>query len=174
MKNTTIIILLFTTMFYCCNDDVEPRTPEQEDHEFKEFVNRMEDEKKITLEQTQDGLYYCFDTLGNPDYPIAIGDSIISQYTLVNIANGYVIDGTGSERTFNFVYGGHDDTSLIKGFNYSVGMSRLHSTGNFLFKSDLAYGSTGSGYIEPYSSLYFQIKIVDIYRNGESLTEQDK
>ncbi|MFV0482963.1 MAG: FKBP-type peptidyl-prolyl cis-trans isomerase [Bacteroidales bacterium] len=173
MRNTALTVILFSLIFYCCSNDVEPRTSSQEQEEFSAFIQTFE-EKGVQLEQSYDGLYYYFDSLGNTSYPVAVGDSVITQYILYNIASGYTIDGTGSENTFNFVYKGHDDTGLIKGFNYSIGLSRLHSLGNFIFTSDLGYGSTGYGYIEPYTSLYFQIKIVDIYRNGISLSEQEQ
>ncbi|MFV0345680.1 MAG: FKBP-type peptidyl-prolyl cis-trans isomerase [Bacteroidales bacterium] len=173
MKYLLFIVLLISSTLYSCLDDDNVRSSSQEGEEFNDFISKFEKDKGVSLTQSPDGVFYCFDTVGNLNYPVMVGDSLLVRYVLTDISSANRIDEKVNE-TLNFVYPGRDDNSFIKGFNYSIALSKLHSYGHFMFTSDLGYGSTGSIYLAPYSSLYFQIEIVDIYRDGISLSAQEQ
>ncbi|MES2513594.1 MAG: FKBP-type peptidyl-prolyl cis-trans isomerase [Bacteroidota bacterium] len=78
---------------------------------------------------------------------------------------GWFLDGKPADReeqTIEYIYGTPDQ--LIKGLNIVIGSLKKGETTKIIVPSRLAFGESGSsnGSIPPYTSLVYNIKIIDI------------
>ncbi|MEY3343622.1 MAG: hypothetical protein RL090_1306 [Bacteroidota bacterium] len=111
---------------------------------------------------TKNGAYLSISDPGSGLLPKS-GDTVFVRYKGV-LLSGMVFDSTTTE-PFPYVVG---VTPVIEGWAECIPMLAKGSKARMAFPSDLAYGSLNMGPIPPYSSLYFEIEIVDIKagRNG--------
>jgi len=126
------------------------------DHEAMLIKNFM-DEKGLTGQPTESGLYYFEKVEGEGDY-IPNGSRVALKY------KGYFLDG----RIFDSNW---DDTTpfsvtipsdlVIKGWNEGLQLMKKGSEGTLIVPYDLAYGAEGTNVISPYMTLVFDMLIVD-------------
>ena len=104
------------------------------------------------------GMYTIKKTSTNLE-PVSIGKKVKVTY------QGFFLDGKPvdvKEQTFEYIYGTPDQ--LIKGLNIVIGSLKKGETTKIIVPSRLAFGELGSsnGSVPPYTSLVYNIKIIDI------------
>lgn len=138
-------------------------TPEREQVILNDYIDSLF-AKGYDVDTSYYGMYYVILKEGTGDL-ITHNDSIGVSYVGYFPENGYVFDAS------EFWYPGgiwkfrYQSTYLISGFDEALSLLNKESEGLFLIPSDMAYGSTGSDAIPPYSPLVFHIKIEDIYED---------
>ncbi len=128
--------------------------------ENKEAKAREEYLKKnnIKVKPTADGLYFVPEKPGKGPHPKK-GDKVSVHYT------GYLLNGTKFDssldrgKPFEFVLGMHQ---VIPGWDEGIAMLRKGGTAKLIIPSALAYGARNMGPIPPFSTLVFDVKLVDI------------
>lgn len=108
--------------------------------------------------QTESGLQYEIIKIGNGKSP-NITDSVTIHYT------GRHIDGRVFESTIpsNIPYKG-SLMSVIIGWQEGVMLMKEGGQSRLYIPYDLAYGEAGKGRIEPYSTLIFDIELLEVKR----------
>ena len=103
------------------------------------------------------GLYYHRIQIGKGDQPIP-GSIVKVHYT------GYLLDGTKFDSSvdrgepYEFPLG---QGQVIKGWDEGISYMRKGETGVLIIPSSLGYGDRGSRTIPPFSSLVFEVELVD-------------
>jgi FKBP-type peptidyl-prolyl cis-trans isomerase FkpA len=112
----------------------------------------------ITVKPTADGLYFVPEKPGKGPHPKP-GEKVSVHYT------GYLLNGTKFDssidrgKPFEFVLGRHQ---VISGWDEGIAMLRKGGTAKLIIPSSLAYGPRNMGPIPPFSTLVFEVKLVDI------------
>lgn len=120
-------------------------------HDFLE--NKFPDAQPIAS-----GLYYIEKKEGKGSTPEA-GQTVVVNY------KGMFLDGTVFDSSFErdepieFVLG---QGQVIKGWDEGIGMMRKGGSATLVIPSDLAYGPQGRSSIPPYSTLVFEVELLDI------------
>ncbi len=115
----------------------------------------------IKVKPTADGLYYIETKKGTGGKPQP-GDMVTVNYTGTFI-NGKPFDSSlerGEPFTFKFGVG-----EIIPGWDEGIAMMRKGSKAQLIIPSNLAYGSEGKGPILPYSTLIFDIELLNIQKS---------
>lgn len=113
----------------------------------------------ITIEPTNTGLYYLEEKEGIGKTPKP-GDTLVVNY-IGKFINGQIFDTSlkrGKPIKFKYGYG-----SVIKGWEEGLSYMKKSGKAQFIIPSYLAYGEKGYGPVPPYSTLIFEIELVDIY-----------
>ena len=144
-----IFVVIFSLNFNSCkvNDDVA--TFQDEMATLSEYLI----ENNITTTPTRTGLYYIELVEGTGE-KAEDGDSITIKYT-GRFLNGSIFD----YGTFSFVLGNNE---VISGFDEGVAFMKEGGTAQLIIPSNLAYGSTGQNAIPPYTTLLFNLEILEI------------
>jgi len=126
----------------------------------EELVARAEylAENYPDLKANEDGLYYVRTKKGSGPKPKE-GQMVSVHYT------GTLLDGNkfdssydrGDPYTFPLGKG-----QVIKGWDLAIANMQKGEKGVIIIPSELGYGSRGSGRIAPYSTLVFEVELVDI------------
>jgi FKBP-type peptidyl-prolyl cis-trans isomerase len=104
------------------------------------------------------GLYYIDIKEGKGNTPI-VGDKVKVHY------KGMFLDGTvfdssiDRDEPIEFPLG---QGQVIKGWDEGIGMMRKGGKAVLVIPSDIAYGPNGRGSIPPFSTLVFEVELVDI------------
>jgi peptidylprolyl isomerase len=106
---------------------------------------------------TESGLRYIIVREGRGEYPES-GNTVKVHYT------GFLTDGTmfdssvEREQPFRFVLG---QGQVIAGWDEGVALMRANARYRFIIPAELAYGSRGIGPIPPYSTLIFDVELLE-------------
>ncbi len=112
----------------------------------------------ITVKPTQDGLYFIPEKSGKGPHP-KIGDRVSVHYT------GYLLNGKKFDssrdrgKPFEFTLGKHQ---VIPGWDEGIAMLRKGGTAKLIVPSSLGYGTRNMGPIPPFSTLVFDVELVNI------------
>jgi len=112
----------------------------------------------INVKPTKDGLYFISKKRGWGPHPKA-GEKVSVQYT------GYLLNGQKFDssidrgKPFEFILGKHQ---VITGWDEGIAMMRKGGTATLIIPSSLAYGARNVGPIPPFSTLVFDVKLVNI------------
>ncbi len=126
----------------------------QEDMLLKDYLERA----NITIEPTMSGLYLIELRKGNGPAPKP-GKKVTVNYM------GYFIDGRifdssyDRKEPFEFVYG---IGQVIQGWDEALGKMKVGGKYKVIIPSYLAYGSVQRGPIPPYSTLIFEMELLDV------------
>lgn len=157
-----VIGIILTWTFYSCLkiDDTQVPTLAEEQANLKKYLENII-AKGNDVDTTESGVYYVTIDDGAGAFP-ATGDTITVGYA------GYFIDGSlfdasyfhnQTDSTYTFVLG---NPPLIKGWDDGMKVINKNARVQLIIPSDLAYGSTGNGFIPPYQTLIFVIIMKDI------------
>lgn len=118
-----------------------------------------ENKSKEGVQTTESGLQYKVISEGKGEVPVA------SSRVKVNY-KGTLIDGT----EFDSSYSRNEPTSfradqVIKGWTEALTMMPVGSKWELYIPQDLAYGSRDQGQIKPFSTLVFEVELVDIEKD---------
>lgn len=111
----------------------------------------------ITAEPTESGLYFIEKNAGIGEY-IKHGDEVVVNYTLT-LTDGSLVETTLGSEPLTYVVGRE---KFIAGWEEAVAMMKKGSVATVIVPSKIGYGSEGSGNIQPYSTLIFEIEILDV------------
>lgn len=153
------------TLFVSCSKiekDSYDYSPELEAQMTKAWINQMI-AKKIDIDTTVNGVFYHVDSLGTGPF-ISVGDTVQVKYVGM-FTDGETFDSSllHGDGTLTYV---HKDSNpnkrLIPG--WEEGIEKLNQGGKafFLVPSRLAYGSSGSLKIPPYTPLVFVIEVLKV------------
>jgi FKBP-type peptidyl-prolyl cis-trans isomerase len=133
---------------------------EKRELESREVENAFlaENSKKPGIHITDSGLQYEVITEGNGPKPEAF-DTVTVHY------EGSLTDGTVFDSSYTA--GEPIDISLMRvipGWTEGLQLMAVGSKYRFFIPSDIGYGSQGGGQIPPYSTLIFEVELLDIIK----------
>lgn len=164
-------VLLFSVLSFslgfltsCGNldDDSYNYSPELESQMTKAWINQMI-ANKLDIDTTVNGVFYHVDSLGTGPL-ISVGDTVQVKYVGM-FTNGETFDSSllRGDGTLTFV---HKDKNpslrLIPGWEEGIEKLNQGGKGFFLIPSRLAYGSTGSTRVPPYTPIVFVIEVLKV------------
>jgi|WetSurMetagenome_2_1015567.scaffolds.fasta_scaffold18881_2 FKBP-type peptidyl-prolyl cis-trans isomerase FklB len=117
-----------------------------------------ENKKREGVKETESGLQYEVIKMGNGPKPTA------SQKVRINYT-GTLIDGKKFDSSFDHEGGKPADMDLnrvIPGMKEAMLLMPVGSKFKFYIPYELAYGEHGGGQIEPYSTLIFEVELLEI------------
>ncbi len=155
-----LLVLLFSAAFQSCSDDDENAYAEWQ-QENEEYINDIKDDPaylQASVPQGPGTVYYQIDPLksGNGTFPIYTS-KVKVRY------KGSLIDGTvfddASDRTVELSVNG-----VVSGFAVALQNMQVGEKWTVYIPWQLGYGSSGtsSGTIPPYSTLIFEIELMEI------------
>jgi FKBP-type peptidyl-prolyl cis-trans isomerases 1 len=124
----------------------------------KQELEKYLEHNHITAQPTASGLIYIQNEKGQGELPRQ-GSRVKVHYS------GKFLDGTVFDSSFDrgepivFELG---KGSVIKGWEEGIAMMHKGEKGTLIIPFDLAYGETKRGSIPPYSSLIFDVELIDI------------
>ncbi|MBN2614107.1 MAG: FKBP-type peptidyl-prolyl cis-trans isomerase [Bacteroidales bacterium] len=123
---------------------------------------------KITTKPTKSGLYVIHKKYGRGPHP-TVGDVVKVNYT------GYLLNGTkfdssyDRKKPFEFTLGKHQ---VIAGWDEGIAMLRKGGKATLIIPSTLGYGPRTVGPIPPYSTLVFEVELVDFHKAPAKKTKK--
>ena len=125
--------------------------------ELKE-INEYIKNNNIGLKPTESGLYYIEITKGNGK-PVEDGSVVRVHYTGV-LLNGEKFDSSyDRNEAIEFEIGSR---KIIPGWNEGIKLMREGGKAVIIVPSDLAYGEQGKGDIAPFTTLVFEIELLEV------------
>lgn len=157
-------VKLFAIIPKAVNDSLEKvKDIESRKAEFSKLETFLE-QNNMDVMPTRNGAYLSISKPGSGDYPRK-GDTIFVEYT------GTLIDGTvfdksvGKQPPFSFVLG---ENMVIEGWEECMPLLNKGSVARMVLPSDLAYGSENIGMLPGYSSLVFDVEILNIRKGKQN------
>lgn len=114
-------------------------------------------DNNITEEPKESGLYYIETEAGTGVQPQQ-GDTVDVHYT-GRLIDSTIFDTSAGSDPFSFVLG---EGEVIQGWDEGVGYMNKGGKAILIVPSSLGYGSAGKGSIPPYSTLIFDVELVDV------------
>lgn len=142
---TTIITLIF---FTSCKSDEE-----KEQDLLQEYIT----ENNITTAPTETGLYYIETKAGTGDFA-KVGDKVTVHYTGTYI-DGKQFDSSIGGEPFSFYLG---YGNVIAGWDEGISYMKKGGKAKLIIPSSLAYGPNGYRSVPGYSTLLFDVELIDI------------
>ena len=146
------LFLLAISLSSCLKDDA--RTYEDEQKELDEYLKT----NNISTEPTWNGLYYIETQAGLGEHP-EYYDSVTIKYTLSRL-DGYELynsEKDGGSTTFQLY-----DVSMVYGFNQAIELMKKGGKATAIVPSSLAYRNYELTNLPPYSTLKYDLELVDI------------
>ncbi len=112
----------------------------------------------IKVKPTADGLYFIPKKYGKGPHP-KVGDKVTVHYT------GYLLNGKKFDssvdrgKPFAFILGKHQ---VIPGWDEGIALLRKGGSAKLIIPSALGYGARNMGPIPPFSTLVFDVKLINI------------
>jgi FKBP-type peptidyl-prolyl cis-trans isomerase len=132
--------------------DIEMRRREFEQIELFLKQNNMD------VMPTENGAYLSISKAGSGEYPKA-GDTVVVSYT-GRLLDGTVFDSSvDPEKPFSFVLGRQ---TVIQGWEECIPLLNKGTVARMVIPSDLAYGAEDYRELKGYSTLVFDVEIIDI------------
>jgi peptidylprolyl isomerase len=116
-------------------------------------------ENNITTPARTSGLYYI-ETLTGTGVQAQANDDVVVHYTGYYL-NGEIFDSSYQRgRPIEFTLG---VGQVIKGWDEGIALMKVGGKAKLLIPSNLAYGSNGYSSIPAYSTLVFDVELIDVY-----------
>lgn len=143
------VLIILLPFFQSCKNDSE-----KELETLQAYIN----ENNITTEPTASGLYYIETHTGTGAQATA-GDIVVVHY-IGTFLDGEKFDSSYDRgEPFEFTLGAGQ---VIKGWDEGISYMKEGGKATLIMPSNLAYGTTGSGSIQPYTSLIFEVELLDV------------
>ena len=125
----------------------------------KGLLQKYLKDNKITAKPTASGLYYIEKVKGTGPQATA-GKKVSVQYT-GTLLNGKKFDSSRDRggKPFEFELG---KSQVIKGWDEGIAMMKKGGKAILIVPSSIAYGERDMGEITPYSTLVFDVELVDV------------
>ncbi len=165
MKRLITIFIIATFLIATFNscleiDDTTVPSRGEEQINLKKYLDNIIS-RGNDVDTTELGVYYVTMEAGTGAYP-KTGDTLTVGYA------GYLINGSlfdasywhnQTDSTYTFVLG---NPPLIQGWDDGMKVVNKNARVQMIIPSDFAYGSAGSGFIQPFQTLIFVIVMKDI------------
>lgn len=180
MKLLSYKIFLFIAflglLFSACDKTTSQKLREDEDDLRNRYIERYHSGAK----PTDSGLYFFETDPGNADGDtIKKGDYVkvfyeghlIEDNDSLGVIDGYKFDSSGDYEPFAFLVG---QGSVIVGWDEAITYMKDGGKAKWVIPSELAYGSSGQGPIEAYSTLVFYVTVQKVYRSTDEFPTYEK
>lgn len=150
------VFIIFSFAFYSCNKIDK----EQE----LDLLYKYLEKNNILTEPKESGLYFIESGFSTPQTFLSElpgkGDSVFVIYKGYLLADPSVIFAqTSLNEPGVYVY---KTDEVLKGWEEGIGYMKIGTSAKFIIPSDLGYGKEQAGLIPPYSTLIFEVRILDI------------
>lgn len=127
--------------------------------EEKSNMDKYLKEKGITAKPTASGLYYIEKVKGTGTRAVA-GKTVKVHYT-GTLLNGTKFDSSRdrNQPPYEFTLGQHQ---VIQGWDEGIALMNVGGKATLIVPSSLAYGGEDKGIIPPYSTLVFELELMDV------------
>ena len=119
--------------------------------------------KQESVVNTDSGLQYKILQSGNGENP-SIDDNVVVKYKIYNIDEDLLLDSDG-ETVFEL-------NTLVPGFIEGIKLMNKGSIYRFFVHPKLAYGMEGTDDIPPNSLLIFDVELIEIIKDSDSLKKE--
>jgi len=121
-------------------------------------LNKYLKEKNITAKPTASGIYYIEKVKGTGTKAVA-GKTVKVHYT-GTLLNGTKFDSSRDRnQPFEFALG---QGQVIKGWDEGVALMNVGGKAMLIIPSNMGYGDRNMGTIPPYSTLVFDVELIDV------------
>jgi FKBP-type peptidyl-prolyl cis-trans isomerase len=121
-------------------------------------LNKYLKDNKITAKPTPSGIYYIEKVKGTGAKAVA-GKTVSVHYT-GTLLNGTKFDSSRDRnKPFDFVLG---QGNVIKGWDEGIALMNVGGKATFIIPSNMAYGDRNMGNIPPFSTLVFDVELLDV------------
>jgi len=155
MRHTLLILVI--ALFASCSDDEQTNYIEKNDNEIIDYISTHNLEAK----KSSTGLYYVIDEPGTGKD--ANPDSYVNVSYKGHLINGDVFDESDSNGIYTYLQ------EVIVGWAEGITYFKEGGSGKLLIPSHLAYGDSSSELIPKGSVLIFDIELIEVYDDIESL-----
>jgi len=122
------------------------------------LLNKYLKDKKITAKPTASGIYYIEKVKGTGTKAMA-GKTVSVHYT-GTLLNGTKFDSSRDRnKPFDFVLG---QGNVIKGWDEAIALMNVGGKATLIIPSNMGYGERSMGNIPPYSTLVFDVELMDV------------
>lgn len=147
-KITTLTIALAIILFTSCKSKEEKE---------QDLLQTYITENKITTEPTSSGLYYI-ETKAGTGAKAKSGDKVKIHYT-GTLIDGERFDSSAGKDPIEYTHG---IGQVIKGWDEGIALMKVGGKAKLIIPSSLAYGTRGKSTIPGYSTLLFDVELVDV------------
>jgi len=155
MKYTLFILAI--CLFVSCSKDEETNYIEENDREIIEYIETH----KLDATKSSSGLYYVIDEPGTGKD--ANPNSYVNVLYKGYLINGDVFDESDSNGIYTYLQ------QVILGWAEGISYFKEGGSGKLLIPAHLAYGNSSNGPIPGGSVLIFDIQLIEVYDDIESL-----
>ncbi len=149
MKNITILTTIIAVIFFTSCTDKEEKE--------QELLQAYITDNNITTTPTTSGMYYIETESGAGNLAKA-GDKVTVHYT-GTFLDGEQFDSSIGGSPFDFTLGA---AYVIKGWDEGIAYMKKGGKAKLIIPSDLAYGPNGRSTIPGYSTLLFDVELINI------------
>ena len=155
MRYTLLILVI--ALFASCSDDEQTNYIEKNDNEIIEYIETY----NLDAKKSSTGLYYVIDEPGTGKE--ANPNSYVNVSYKGQFINGDVFDETDSNGIYLHLQ------QVILGWAEGISYFKEGGSGKLLIPAHLAYGNSSNGNIPGGSVLIFDIELIEVYDDIESL-----
>jgi len=120
-----------------------------------DFIQERLQSMGLTVTENKEGVIYVRSVPSTSDVVAKDSATVTVKYVGRRVIDNTIFD---SSESFSFKpYSG-----VIEGWELGIPLMKLNEKGYLFLTSDLAYGSSGSGSILPYSPLYFEVEVLNV------------
>ncbi|MDX1904721.1 MAG: FKBP-type peptidyl-prolyl cis-trans isomerase, partial [Thermonemataceae bacterium] len=116
-----------------------------------DFISEKIQSMGLTVTENKDGVIFVRTATGSSDVVAKDSATVTTKYVGRRVIDNTIFD---SNESFSF----KPYIGVIEGWKLGIPLMKLNEKGYLFMPSNLAYGSSGSGSILPYSPLYFDIE----------------
>lgn len=121
-------------------------------------------QNEMDVMPTKNGVYMATSKSGTGEFP-AKGDTVYVNYT-ARLLDGTIFDqAVNTDPPFSFVVG---NGMVIEGWEECIPFLNKGSVARLVIPSDLAFGDQQKGVVKPYSTLVFDVEILDVKKGGNN------
>ena len=153
MRKNIVLIIISIIAFSWTSCDKEVDQAEEE----MKLLNQYLADNQITAEPEASGLYYIETEAGTGLQPQQ-GDTVDVHYT-GKLIDGTVFDTSVGGSPFSFALG---TGFVIPGWDEGIAYMKEGGKATLIIPSNLGYRSTGTSSIPPYSTLIFDVELIDV------------
>ena len=157
----TLIIIVFALLFFSSCIEDQPDYAQEEIVKREQYLN----DNNITVAPTSSGLYYIETLEGTGAAP--------TEGVMVEVGySGKLLDGYEFDAgEFKYKFG---SGQVINGFEEAISYMKKGGTATAIIPSHLAYGAYSIGSIPSYSTLIFDLELLEVYGEEKEIEDRNQ